>query len=113
MSSHKTGQEQRPDPHHCRPASVISVQSIWSWLLLLAVLFRPHLGYVAALQEAYNTNVFTKKDPETRADILCTRLQIAFRVLLVSIGILGLRRFGDRPSLSFPTDRKRIVPGQV
>jgi len=32
--------------------------------ILLTVLSRPHPGYVAAVQEAYNTNVFHPNSPE-------------------------------------------------
>ena len=38
----------------------------------------------------------TNPEKSSRADIRCTRPQIALRVLVVSIGIQGLQRFGGR-----------------
>ena len=46
----------------------------------LTVLIKPPMGYVVALQKAYNTHVsFTKrvKQRNSRADLGCTRLQMA------------------------------------
>jgi len=67
--------------------------------ILLTVLFRPHLAYVAASQEACNTNVFLTKRIQNNdlgliigvpgAKWCCT-------FLFVSTGILGVRGFGDR-----------------
>jgi len=75
---------------------------------------RPHLGYVAALQEAYNTNDFLPQGSRKISlddDVQCTRLRMALRVFVVSTGILGLRRFGDRTNPHVFTDPKRVVQG--
>jgi len=48
-----------------------------------------------------------------RADIRCTRLQLALRVFLVWTGTLGLRRFDGRTNSSVFTHPKIVFPAQV
>ena len=77
-------------------------------------------------KQLFNTNTFfiqllthykqlLRHGPETlsRADMRCTRLQMALRVFFVSIGTLGWRKFGGRENSSFFTHPKRVVPRQV
>jgi len=46
------------------------------------------------------------------ADIWHTRLQTALRVFFVSVGPLGLRRFGGRANSLVFAHNKQIVPGK-
>ena len=72
--------------------------------LQLMVSIRPHLGHVAALQEAYNTNGCRKM---ISVPYLLYPAPNGVAVLFVSVaGILGVRRFGDRTN-------PRVAPGQV
>lgn len=80
-------------------------------------LVKQHLGYVGALQKVYNAtgfpgaNVFAHPGgPEnwSRADIWCTRLQVALCVFSVSTGILCLRKFGGRTNAPVFTNPKRV-----
>lgn len=65
--------------------------------LMLTVLIKPYLGYVAALQEAYNANVFFTKRVKTNDPGLISGVpgsKLVLGVFFVSSGILDLRRYG-------------------
>ena len=74
-----------------------------------------HLRYVGALPEAYNANVLLAKgsNKSSRADIRCTRPEMALRVVFVWTEILSLRRFCGRANSSVVVNPERVVPGQV
>ena len=55
----------------------------------------------------------TNPEKSSRADIWCSRPQIALRVFVVSIGTQGLRRFGNRVKFSVLAHQERIVQGQA
>ena len=55
----------------------------------------------------------TRPEKSSRADIRCTRLQMALRVFLVSTEILGLQRFGGQARSSVFIVPKLTIPGQV
>jgi len=73
----------------CARGAVGSVHKLaWCWPQQYYFQYQigPHLGDVAALQAAYNTNIFVhKKVPGQwfRADIHCTRLQMTLRAFFV------------------------------
>ena len=93
-----------------------AIQAIPDMFILLKELMKQHFGVLKLYWWLPTKTRFgheTGPDKSCRADIWCTRLQIALRAFFVSIGTLGFRRFGGRGNSVAFTYQKLTVTGQV